>query len=136
MTVGDQKVSFKINGISVYVATKSYAEEKIQKIQRCKAGKPEKIQKRINFLSEEIMKYENPVDMMKEKSNGYCCFEHLNAFWRREKYDVSLLELSYANPTKANHRGMATKYLEECQKEIRDLLDRGLIVPSKYFGHI
>jgi hypothetical protein len=51
-------------------------------------------------------------------------------------YVVSFPKVPYVNPTKANHRGMKVEDLAKCQKEINDLLARGLIVPLDQIGHV
>ena len=62
-----------------------------------------------------------------------CCSESPNAFWKREKYFVILPfdPLQKIKPMKASARLMSPSEREFCAKEIKDLLEKGLIEPSK-----
>ena len=58
-----------------------------------------------------------------------------HAFWNRKEH---IVDLSYEKdfkeskiPTKARPIQMNEQLLQHCQKEIKDLLDKGLIRPSK-----
>ena len=80
-------------------------------------------------------------EMHKEKSLAdisaklikHCCSESLNAFWKREKYFVSLPfdPVQKIKPMKASARLMSPSERAFCAKEIKDLLEKGLIEPSK-----
>jgi hypothetical protein len=63
------------------------------------------------------------------------CFELPNAFWYRKKHIVSLLYVKYFSekkiPTKAKPIQMNAEILDFCQKEIADLLAKGIIRKSK-----
>ena len=63
------------------------------------------------------------------------CFELRNAFWHRKKHIVSLPYIKdfseHKIPTKARPIQIITKTLEFCQKEIADLLAKGIICKSK-----
>ena len=62
-----------------------------------------------------------------------CCSESPNAFWKREKYFVSLPfdPLQKIKPMKASARLMSPSEREFCATGIKDLLAKGLIEPSK-----
>ena len=62
-----------------------------------------------------------------------CCSESPNAFWKREKYFVNLPfdPLQKTKPMKASARLMFPSEREFCAKEIKELLEKGLIEPSK-----
>ena len=62
-----------------------------------------------------------------------CCSESPNAFWTREKYFVSLPfdPLQKIKPMKASARLMSPSERDFCASEIKELLAKGLIEPSK-----
>ena len=62
-----------------------------------------------------------------------CCPENPNAFWKREKYFVSLPfdPLQKIKPMKASARLMSPLERDFCATEIKDILEKGLIEPSK-----
>ena len=62
-----------------------------------------------------------------------CCSESPNAFWTREKYFVSLPfdPLQKIKPMKASARLMSPSERYFCASEIKELLSKGLIEPSK-----
>ena len=68
-----------------------------------------------------------------EKLVKECCSESPNAFWKREKYFVSLPfdPLQNIKPMKASSKLMSPSEREFCAKEIKYLLSKGLIEPSK-----
>ena len=70
---------------------------------------------------------------IKDKLVKECCYESPNAFWKREKYFVSLPfdPLQKIRPMKASSRLMSPSEREFCSKEIKELLAKGLIEPSK-----
>uniref|UniRef100_M1DWJ3 Uncharacterized protein n=1 Tax=Solanum tuberosum TaxID=4113 RepID=M1DWJ3_SOLTU len=63
------------------------------------------------------------------------CADHPSAFWNRKKHIVTLPyedDFSEENiPTKSRPCQMNTKLVEFCKKEIDNLLQNGLIKPSK-----
>ena len=61
------------------------------------------------------------------------CSESPNAFWKREKYFVSLPfdPLQKIKPMKASARLMSPSERYFCAKEIKELLEKGLIEPTK-----
>ena len=74
--------------------------------------------------------------MLKEISDKLrkdCCSDSPNAFWKREKYFVSLPydPLQRIKPMKASARIMTPSERAFCEKEIAELLQKGLIEPSK-----
>ena len=68
-----------------------------------------------------------------EKLVKECCSESPNAFWKREKYFVSLPfdPLQKIKPMKASARLMSPSERVFCAAEIKDLLAKRLIEPSK-----
>ena len=62
-----------------------------------------------------------------------CTLESPNAFWTREKYFVSLPfnPLETPKAQKASAALMSPSEREFCANEIKELLDKGLIEPSK-----
>ena len=62
-----------------------------------------------------------------------CCYKSPNAFWKREKYFVSLPfdPLQKIKPMKASTRLMSPSERDFCAKEIKELVEKGLIEPSK-----
>ena len=63
------------------------------------------------------------------------CSDLPHAFWNRKKHIVDLLnEKDFKEkqiPTKARLIQMNEELLQYCQKKIKDLLDKGLIIKSK-----
>ncbi|XP_049365194.1 uncharacterized protein LOC125830015, partial [Solanum verrucosum] len=63
------------------------------------------------------------------------CADHPSAFWNRKKHIVTLPyedDFSEENiPTKSRPYQMNTELVEFCKKEIDNLLQKGLIKPSK-----
>ena len=103
----------------------------------------------INFLKEEVsfnniqMQLEKP--QIKEKIQSLLhhiestiCSNLPHAFWNRKKHIVDLpYEKDFKEkqiPTKARPIQMNEELLQYCQKEIKDLLDKGLIRKSKSLG--
>ena len=62
-----------------------------------------------------------------------CCSESPNSFWKREKYFVIFPfdPLQKIKPMKASARSMSPSERDFCAKEIKELLEKGLIEPSK-----
>ncbi|CAN4104484.1 unnamed protein product [Withania somnifera] len=103
-------------------------------------------QKHINSLQMEI--YSTNIDnilntpkirekfkLIYEKLAVDICADHPSAFWNRKKYIVTLPYEDNFNedniPTKSRPRQMNTELVEFCKKEIDNLLQKGLIKPSK-----
>ncbi|XP_070039132.1 uncharacterized protein [Nicotiana tomentosiformis] len=80
-----------------------------------------KVQEKIKLISENIA-----IDI---------CAEHPSAFWNRKKYIVTLpYEDNFSEddiPTKSRPCQMNAELVEFCKKEIDNLLQKGLIKPSK-----
>ena len=68
-----------------------------------------------------------------EKLKKNCCAESPNAFWTREKYFVSLPfdKQKKIKPMKASARIMSPSEIEFCVNEVKELLNKVLIEPSK-----
>ena len=68
-----------------------------------------------------------------EKLRKYCCSDIPNAFWKREKYFVTLPydPLQKIKPMKASARIMTPSERAFCKQEIVELIEKGLIEPSK-----
>ena len=68
-----------------------------------------------------------------EKLRKDCCAESPNAFWEREKYFVSLPfdPQQKIRPMKASARLMSPSERKFCEDEIKDLLQKGLIEPTR-----
>ncbi|CAN4093535.1 unnamed protein product [Withania somnifera] len=83
--------------------------------------KSPKIQEKIKLISKKLA-----VDI---------CAGHPSAFWKRKKHIVTLPYEEDFNknniPTKSRPRQMNTELVELCKKEIDNLLQKGLIKPSK-----
>ena len=86
-----------------------------------------------HFIAYAEMHKEKSLDDISAKLIKDCCSESPNAFWKREKYFVNLpfYPLQKINLIKASARLMSSSEREFCAKEIKDLLEKGLIGPSK-----
>ena len=60
-------------------------------------------------------------------------FSHSNPLWKNTQFFIKLpFKLNEdVNPTKATHPGMSPTYLKLAQQECSDLLQQGLIEPTK-----
>jgi hypothetical protein len=80
-------------------------------------------------------KLQQKIQTFRQKLESEICSSFPNAFWNRKRHIVSLpynKEFSERGiPTKARPIQMSSSLLEHCKKEIADLLQKGLIRPSK-----
>ncbi|KAK0602627.1 hypothetical protein LWI29_035373 [Acer saccharum] len=80
-------------------------------------------------------KLQQKIQTFKRKLESEVCASFPNAFWNRKRHIVSLpynKEFSERGiPTKVRPIQMSSSLLEHCKKEIADLLQKGLIRPSK-----
>ncbi|CAN4081829.1 unnamed protein product [Withania somnifera] len=103
-------------------------------------------QKHINSLQMEIYslnidsilkspKIQEKIKLISERLAVDICFDHPSAFWKRKKHIVTVPyeeEFNENNiPTKSRPCQMNTKLVEFRKKEIDNLLQKGLIKPSK-----
>ncbi|KAG5590297.1 hypothetical protein H5410_040811 [Solanum commersonii] len=103
-------------------------------------------QKHINYLQLEIFsmnifdtlkatKVQEKIKIISEQMAIDICADHPSAFWNRKKHIVTLPyedDFSEENiPTKSRPCQMNSELVEFCKKEIDNLLQKGLIKPSK-----
>ncbi|KAG5602713.1 hypothetical protein H5410_034083 [Solanum commersonii] len=103
-------------------------------------------QKHVDYLQLEIFsmnifdtlksaKIQEKIKLISEKMAIDICADHPSAFWNRKKHIVTLPyedDFSEENiPTKSRPCQMNTELVEFCKKEIDNLLQKGLIKPSK-----
>ena len=76
---------------------------------------------------------ENALREISEKLVKDCCTDNPNAFWTREKYFVSLPydPLQRIKPMRASAALMSPSERQFCDAEVKELLAKGLIEPSK-----
>lgn len=105
-----------------------------------------KVQQQINYIKEEKaylkieeqindIKIQKRISELEELFQKEICADIPNAFWDRKQH---MIELSYEKdfeekniPTKARPIQMNSELLEFCKKEIKILIEKGLITPSK-----
>ncbi|KAM3266267.1 hypothetical protein P3L10_003261 [Capsicum annuum] len=103
-------------------------------------------QNQLNFLQLELMsinifdtlksiKVQEKIKIISNQLILDICADHPNAFWNRKKHIVSLpYEDDFSEekiPTKSRPCQMNTELVEFCKTEIDNLLQKGLIKPSK-----
>jgi hypothetical protein len=107
--------------------------------------------KHLNFLKQKL-KYkkiseqisnkllQSKIYVFQNKIIDTVCSNLPNAFWHRKKHIVSLPYIKDFSerkiPTKARPIQMNAELLDFCQKEIYDLLAKGIIRKSKSLGHV
>ena len=79
------------------------------------------------------MHKESSLSEISSKLERDCTSESPNEFWTREKYFVSLPFNPLEKPKARKSSATLTSRLERelCEKEIKELLDKGVIEPSK-----
>ena len=122
------------------------SEPKTRFINEIKKSLLQAKENQINFLKQEINilkieerlknpKLQDKIKLVQNQFSLQICNDHPNAFWDRKKHIVSLPYEDDFNesqiPTKARPCQMNSEYLELCKKEIKSLIDKGLIKPSK-----
>ncbi|CAN4123322.1 unnamed protein product [Withania somnifera] len=80
-------------------------------------------------------KIQKKIKLISRKLARDICADHPSAFWNRKRHIVTLPYEETFNeeniPTKSRPRQMNTELVEFCKKEIDNLLQKGLIKPSK-----
>lgn len=141
-TIGSNSIQITILGKPITVPSKSSYESRItvkkslpliEDTLEMIEDTPEKlvrIQKIINNAERHGLE---AIKDVKEKIEKYCTSDHPNSFWTREQYFVSLSYREYyvAKPQKASANHMSLREIEYCQQEIKELLERKLIEPSR-----
>jgi hypothetical protein len=102
--------------------------------------------KHLNFLKQDVMYkrisehisdklLQSKIVAFQNKIIDFVCSDLPNAFWHRKKHIVSLPYVKYFSekkiPNKAHPIQMNAELLDFCQKEISDLLAKGIIRKSK-----
>ena len=146
MTIDDIGIHTKLNNIKItYKFITSPIVKNLNNINLLKTNIENKqnhtnlLKKEINFLTiEEKLKDSNireKINQLQEHIQKELCHNLPNAFWERKMHMISLpYEDNFTEdkiPTKARPSQMDREMLEYCKQEIKTLLDKGLITPSK-----
>jgi hypothetical protein len=134
-TIGSNFVQFTVLGKTISIPSKSSYDTRIGNTKPLpqvekSAEKLVRIQKIVNNAEKHGLEI---IKDIKDKIEKECTSDYPDAFWTREQYFVSFpyKEGYAAKPQKASANHMSPTEAEYCQNEIKELLQRKLIEPSR-----